>query len=68
MKITRRGFVGTMGLTTAAGVLSSTSLLNRGAEAQTRAESKSKMYDNGPNEGNPKQNPKCMATNQMREP
>jgi len=47
MKITRRGFVGTIGLTTAAGVLSSTSLLNKSAEAQTRAESKSKVYDNG---------------------
>ncbi|HAJ77396.1 MAG TPA: hypothetical protein DCM64_13215 [Gammaproteobacteria bacterium] len=47
MKTTRRGFVGTMALGTAAGVLAGTSLINRGAKAQTRANTKSGIYDNG---------------------
>lgn len=48
MKTTRRGFVKTIGLgTAAAGVLSGTSLLGQGASAQTRVESHSKVYDGG---------------------
>jgi len=47
MKTTRRGFVGTIALGTAADVLAGTSLLNQGARAQTRTESASDMYDNG---------------------
>ena len=47
MKITRRGFVGTVGLGTAAGVMSGTSLFGRRASAQTRVESHSGVYDNG---------------------
>ena len=47
MKITRRSFVGTVGLGTAAGVLSGTSLFGRRANAQTRVESHSGVYDNG---------------------
>ena len=47
MKITRRGFVETVGLGTAAGVLSGTSFFSRPANAQTRVESHSGVYDNG---------------------
>lgn len=47
MKTTRRRFVGTIALGTAAGVLAGTSLINKGARAQTRTESASGMYDNG---------------------
>ena len=47
MKTTRRGFVGTIALGTAAGVLAGTSFFNRGAKAQTRAADKSGIYDNG---------------------
>ena len=47
MKVTRRGFVGTVGLGTAAGVLSDTSFFSRPANAQTRVESRSGVYDNG---------------------
>jgi len=47
MNTTRRGFVGTIALGTAAGVLTGASLVNRGARAQTRAASESGIYDNG---------------------
>ena len=47
MKITRRGFVETVGLGTAAGVLSDTSFFGRQANAQTRVESQSGVYDGG---------------------
>ncbi len=47
MKTTRRGFVGTIALGTAAGVLVGTSLFSKEAKAQTRVESKSGIYDNG---------------------
>ena len=47
MKITRRGFVGTVGLGTAAGALSGTSLFGGRVNAQTRVESHSGVYDNG---------------------
>ena len=47
MRLTRRSFVGTVGLGTAAGVLSGTSLFSQKASAQTRAAEKSGVYDNG---------------------
>ena len=47
MSTTRRGFVGSSAFSTAAGVLASTSLINKGARAQTRAASRSGIYDNG---------------------
>ena len=47
MKTTRRDFVGTIALGTAASVLAGTSVLNKGAKAQTRADEKSGIYDNG---------------------
>jgi histidinol-phosphate aminotransferase len=47
MKTTRRDFVGTIALGTAASVLAGTSVLNKGAKAQTRADAKSGIYDNG---------------------
>ena len=47
MKTTRRGFVGTIALGTAASVLAGTSLFNKSAMAQTRAADKSGIYDNG---------------------
>jgi histidinol-phosphate aminotransferase len=47
MNTTRRGFVGTIALGTAAGVLAGASLTNKGARAQTRAASKSGIYDDG---------------------
>ena len=47
MKITRRGFVETVGLGTAAGVLSDAFFFSRPANAQTRVESHSGVYDNG---------------------
>ena len=47
MKITRRGFVETVGLGTAAGVLSDAFVFSRPANAQTRVESHSGVYDNG---------------------
>ncbi len=47
MKTTRRGFVGTIALGTAASVLVGTSLFSKEAKAQTRVESKSGIYDNG---------------------
>jgi len=46
MNTTRRGFVGTMALGTAAGVLAGASLV-KGARAQTRAASESGIYDDG---------------------
>jgi histidinol-phosphate aminotransferase len=47
MNTTRRGFVGTIALGTAAGVLAGAPFINRSARAQTRAASKSGIYDNG---------------------
>jgi histidinol-phosphate aminotransferase len=47
MKLTRRNFVGTLGASAAASLLASTTLVNRGASAQTRVESASKIYDGG---------------------
>jgi histidinol-phosphate aminotransferase len=47
MHTTRRGFVGTVALGTAASVLAGTSFIPKGARAQTRAASKSGIYDNG---------------------
>ncbi len=47
MNTTRRGFVGTIALGTAAGVLAGASLVNKRARAQTRAASESGIYDNG---------------------
>ncbi len=47
MNTTRRGFVGTIALGTAAGVLGGASLVNKGARAQTRAASESGIFDNG---------------------
>jgi len=48
MKTTRRGFVRTVGLgTAAAGLLSGTSLLGNAAHAQTRQAHKTGIYDNG---------------------
>lgn len=47
MKTTRRGFVGTIALGTAASVLGGASLFNKGAKAQTRANLKSGVFDGG---------------------
>ncbi len=47
MKITRRGFVGTIGLGAATSLLSGTSLISKGASAQTVAEAASGVYDGG---------------------
>ena len=47
MNTTRRGFVETIALSTAAGVLAGTSLVSKRARAQTRAASESGVYDNG---------------------
>lgn len=47
MKTTRRGFVNTIAVGTAAGMLAGTSLISKGARAQTRANTKSGIYDNG---------------------
>lgn len=47
MKLTRRGFIGALGVSTAAGVLSGSTLLSRTAYAQTRAAAMSKVYDGG---------------------
>lgn len=47
MKTTRRGFVGTMALGTAASVLGGVSFFDKGVRAQTRVESKSGNYDDG---------------------
>lgn len=47
MKTTRRGFVGTIALGTTASVLAGTSLFDKGAWAQTRADEESGVYDNG---------------------
>ena len=47
MNTTRREFVGTIALGTAAGALAGASLVNRSARAQTRAASASGVYDDG---------------------
>jgi histidinol-phosphate aminotransferase len=47
MNTTRRGFVGTVALGTAAGVLAGTSLVDKSARAQTRAAAKSGVFDDG---------------------
>jgi len=47
MKTTRRGFVGTLALGTAASVLAGSSIISKSAKAQTRVESASGNYDNG---------------------
>ncbi len=47
MLLTRRGFVGTLGLGTAAGVLTGTSLLSNLANAQTRADALKGVFDGG---------------------
>jgi histidinol-phosphate aminotransferase len=47
MKLSRRGFIGALGVGTAAGVLSGSTLLSRPAYAQTRAAAMSKVYDGG---------------------
>jgi histidinol-phosphate aminotransferase len=47
MTFTRRGFLGTVGLGTAAGVLSGPSLAGRRAGAQTSTAAHSGVYDNG---------------------
>ena len=47
MKTTRRGFVQTIAVGAAVGVLGGTTLISKGAKAQTRAASKSGIYDNG---------------------
>ena len=47
MTTTRREFVGTIALGTATGVLAGASLMSRSARAQTRAASKSGVYDDG---------------------
>ncbi|MGD8324167.1 MAG: histidinol-phosphate transaminase [Gammaproteobacteria bacterium] len=47
MNTTRRGFVGTIALGTATGVLAGTSLISKGAKAQTRAATSSGVYDDG---------------------
>jgi histidinol-phosphate aminotransferase len=47
MKITRRGFVGTIGLGAATSLLSGTSLINKGASAQTVADAASGIHDGG---------------------
>ena len=47
MKLSRRGFIGALGVGTATGVLSGSTLLSRPAYAQTRAAAMSKVYDGG---------------------
>ena len=47
MKITRRGFVKTLGWGTTAGVLGGTSLIQQGIYAQTRSAAHSGIYDGG---------------------
>ena len=47
MKTTRRGFVGTIALGTAAGMLAGTTLISKSANAQTRAAAKSGVFDGG---------------------
>lgn len=47
MKLSRRNFVGSIGVGAAASLLSGTALVNRSAFAQTRKESHSKIYDGG---------------------
>lgn len=47
MNTTRRGFVGTIALGTAAGALAGTSLVSKSARAQTRAAAESGVYDDG---------------------
>lgn len=47
MRLSRRGFIGALGVSTAAGVLSGSPLLSRAAYAQTREAAKLKVYDNG---------------------
>ncbi len=47
MKLTRRGFIGALGLGAAAGVLSGSTLISRPSYAQTRAAAMSKVYDGG---------------------
>ena len=47
MKLSRRGFIGALGVGTAAGVLSGSTLLSGTAYAQTRAAAMSKVYDGG---------------------
>ncbi|MSR12909.1 MAG: histidinol-phosphate aminotransferase family protein [Gammaproteobacteria bacterium] len=48
MKITRRGFVGSIGLGTAAGILSNSNIFSRGAQAATEGSgSAPKVYDGG---------------------
>lgn len=47
MKLTRRGFVGSIGLGTAAGAILGSSIISRGAHAQTREASHTGVYDGG---------------------
>jgi len=47
MKISRRGFVGTIGIGAAAGLLSNTVVPGRTVNAQTRVEAHSKVFDGG---------------------
>jgi len=47
VKLTRRGFIGALGLGAAAGVLSGSTLISRPSYAQTRAAAMSKVYDGG---------------------
>lgn len=47
MNTTRRDFVGTIALGTAAGVVAGASFVGKGARAQTRAASESGIFDNG---------------------
>lgn len=47
MKLTRRGFIGALGVSTAAGVLSGSTLLSRPVYAQTRAAAKSQIFEDG---------------------
>ncbi len=47
MKLSRRGFIGALGLGSAAGVLTGSSLLSRGVYAQTREAAMTKVYDGG---------------------
>lgn len=47
MKLSRRGFIGALGLGAAAGALSGSTLISRPSYAQTRAAAMSKVYDGG---------------------
>lgn len=47
MKLSRRGFIGALGLGSAAGVLSGSSLFSRSVYAQTREAAMTKVYDGG---------------------